>query len=129
MDVEVDPGDVDWVALHALVTSAYAYMDGRIDPPSSLHRMSAVDFTDKAAAETLITAVADGVLLGCLFASSKDGWLYVAKMAVAPQAQRSGIAENHWTFANMGFVKVGAQSHEGYTRVTNIRMRAPLPHS
>ena len=30
----------DWPALLALIARAFAYMEGRIDPPSSLHRLT-----------------------------------------------------------------------------------------
>ncbi len=156
MHIEIDPHQVDWDALHALLVDTYRYMDGRIDPPSSLHRMSAADLRAKAGEERLIVAAADdGRLIGCLFCRPEDDWLYVGKMAVAADLQGAGIGrhliegarsmarerhlrgleletrieltENHEAFGRMGFVKVADQSHEGYSRVTNIRMRAPLP--
>lgn len=152
MEIEVAPVDVDWEALHSLLLSAYAYMDGRIDPPSSLLAMTCADLEQKAAAETLITARSEGDLVACLFCRPRGEWLYIGKMAVSKQVQRSGIGrtlidqaqalarshhlrgleletrieltENHRTFAALGFTKIADTSHEGYTRITSITMRA-----
>ena len=151
MKTEVAPTTVDWTALLALEQAAFAFMDGRIDPPSSLNEMTPADFAQKAAAETLITAILDGALVGCIFCKPREGWLYVSKMAVAPHLQGRGIGrrlvdvakrlaieqqllgleletrieltENHETFARLGFTKVAELSHPGYTRVTSIQMR------
>ncbi len=154
MQIEVVPRDIDWEALHSLLISSYAYMDTRIDPPSSLLTMTAEDLERKAADETLIAATSDGALVGCLFCRVEGEWLYVGKMAVAEQLQGSGIGrlligratclarkqslagleletrielvENHQVFMKFGFFKVADQSHKGYSRITSIRMRAPL---
>lgn len=154
MELQVSPPTVDWDALFELVHSAFAAMEGRIDPPSSIHRMSAADFEQKAADETLITATADGRLVGCLFCAPKDEWMYVGKMAVAIDSQGLGIGrqmielvrglanardlrgleletrlelvENHAAFAKLGFLKFSENSHEGYDRPTSITMRALL---
>jgi len=34
--------------IHALLHLAFAYMDGRIDPPSSLHKLSPSDIVEHA---------------------------------------------------------------------------------
>jgi GNAT superfamily N-acetyltransferase len=129
-------------------------MDERIDPPSSIHSMTASDFVRKATSETLITASLDGSLVGCLFCRSTGEWLYVGKMAVAANLQRSGVGrlmidqarqlarnqgllgleletrieltENHDAFGRLGFVVVAQEAHEGYSRMTSVRMRSPL---
>lgn len=152
--IEVDPECVDWLELHSLVTAAYASMHGRIDPPSSLLRMSPADFERKAADEHLIVASVDGRLVGCVFCGPRENWLYIGKLAVTPGQQRSGVGrllidaarrfaeeagldgleldtrieltENHRTFDRLGFVKVAELSHPGYTTVTSIRMRSQL---
>jgi GNAT superfamily N-acetyltransferase len=152
--IEIDPRPVDWPAVHALVCESYAYMDGRIDPASSVHTMSAVDFARKAADESVVVATLGELPVGCLFVASLGSWLYVSKMAVSPLHQGRGIGralmeiarrvahdrgllglelatrielvENHATFAKLGFVKVAEESHPGFDRVTSIRMRAPL---
>jgi len=154
MRITVSPSNVDGQALHSLLVAAYAYMDGRIDPPSSLHAMSAVDLAQKAADETLITATSDGELVGCMFCRTEGPWLYVGKMAVAERLQGRGVGrslmepafelarqrglrgveletrieltENHEAFARLGFETVAEYRHEGYSRTTSLTMRATL---
>src|SRR5262245_32134743 len=91
--IAVSPsGFSDWAGLLALLRSAYAYMDARIDPPSSLHRMGVQELADKAREETLILALADQRLVGCAFASLRDDRVYVGKLAVDAAARRQGVA-------------------------------------
>jgi GNAT superfamily N-acetyltransferase len=155
--IEVDPGCPDWHALHGLITAAYGYMHGRIDPPSSLLTMTPADLEQKAAEEHLIVASVDGRLVGCVFCRPQEGWLYIGKLAVAPDLQRSGVGrllidaaagfaelaglagleldtrieltENHSAFGRLGFVEVAKRSHPGYTRVTSVTMRSHLGSS
>jgi GNAT superfamily N-acetyltransferase len=152
--IEVDPASVDWEELHGLITAAYAYMESRIDPPSSLSAMSPADLKNKAVTERLIVAWVDGRLVGCVFCRAQADWLYLGKMAVAPDRQRAGVGrllidaarglaqearlvgleldtrieltENHRTFGRLGFVTVAQRSHPGATTITSIVMRSPF---
>jgi GNAT superfamily N-acetyltransferase len=152
--IEVDPASMDWEELHRLITAAYAFMEGRIDPPSSLSAMSPADLENKAVAERLIVAWVDGRLVGCVFCRPQADWLYLGKMAVAPERQRAGVGrllidaarelaqearldglelearieltENHRTFGQLGFVTIAERSHPGYATTTSIVMRSPL---
>ena len=148
-------GFSDWQGLRAFIGAGFGYMDARIDPPSSFHRMSVADFAQKAQDETLILAVDDGgAMIGCCFAALRADAVYVGKLAVAPHARGRGVAralfnaaedlarahdkdwlelqtrveltENHQTFARLGFVKSGESAHAGYDRPTNITMRRPV---
>ena len=93
-------------------------------------------------------------MVGCMFCRREDPWLYVGKVAVEETVQGQGVGrklfdaafdlarqmgfdgleletrielvENHQAFANLGFVKVGEDAHEGYDQPTSIRMRAQL---
>ena len=149
-----DPPEVDWSALHALLHRSYAYMDARIDPPSSLHRLTVEGLCEKAQDETLFLALLDEQIVGCLFCRLQGEWLYVGKVAVEEELQGRGVGrnlfdrafslarqrdcsglelevrveliENHQAFANMGFGKVGEDAHEGYDQPTSIRMRATI---
>ncbi|HMA13395.1 MAG TPA: GNAT family N-acetyltransferase [Kiloniellaceae bacterium] len=155
IDVVAAPADfADWVGLLALLREAFAYMDGRIDPPSSLHSFDAEKLAAKAKEEELILALMGGALVGCLFAAPRGEVLYLGKIAVRPNLQGKGIAkrmfalaeasarargfkalelqsrielvENHRTFAALGFEKVGEGSHPGYTRSTDANFRKRL---
>lgn len=152
VNVVENPALVDWPELHAFVHRAYAYMEARIDPPSSLHRMTVGDFEQKSKDETLFVARCAEQLAGCMFCRSEGDYLYVGKVAVDPNLQGRGIGralferafalarrnrfecleletrveliENHRTFEQLGFEKVGENAHEGYDQPTSIRMRA-----
>ena len=145
------PNFSDWPALLALLQAAFADMDGRIDPPSSLARLDVDALRTKAADEHLFVATVGNTLVGCAFASIRDDCVYVGKLAVAAAARRRGVAralidaaarlardhgrtalelqtrieltENHATFAALGFAKVAETAHPGYTRATSITLR------
>lgn len=153
--VALAPADfADWTALLALLRESFAYMDSRIDPPSSLREMGIAELRAKARAESLIVAVDEAGLVGCAFAAIQAGCVYVGKLAVAERARGRGIArqivgiaeslagdngrqclelrtrielvENHRAFAALGFAKVGETAHPGYGRPTSITMRKRL---
>lgn len=152
MKIHVAPKEFsDWPQLLGLVRDAFAFMDDRIDPPSSLKKMGVAEFKAKAAAESLILAEDGGAIKGCAFAALREDCVYVGKVAVAPSARGKGVAramfaaadalaqlhgrkflelqtrielvENHATFAALGFTKVGESAHAGYSRPTTITMR------
>lgn len=151
------PGFSGWEGLLALLRSTYAYMESRIDPPSSLLRMDARQLEAKARDEVLILALDAERIVGCAFAALREECVYVGKVGVDASARRRGIArrimqaaealardhgrpfleletrveliENHQTFGALGFVKVGEAAHAGFDRPTSIRMRKPVvPH-
>lgn len=143
-----------WSALHALIMEAFASMEGRIDPPSSAHRLTPEKLRDKARVETGIIAGGDGALLGCVFCKPEPETLYIGKFAISPKVQGKGIGrllltaaeayarehglsalrletrieltDNHAIFAKWGFVKTGENAHAGYDRPTSIEMKKTL---
>ncbi len=145
----------DWDALHALLVTCFAYMDGRIDPPSSLSRMTPGSLRDKARSETLVTLRRDGSLIGCGFFSDTGHSIYLGKLAVLParrgrgllrrivgeadaMARRLGrpvleletrveLVETHAAFARLGFTETGRTAHTGYDRPTSLTMTRPVP--
>lgn len=146
-------GDVG--ELLALLRRAFAYMEDRIDPPSSVEQLTVASLTAKAEDEDMIWAVETGRgLVGCMFALDLGDVLYLSKIAVDVPYQGQGICqrmmdcaedlanqrgipalglqtrveliENHAAFARMGFVQVGETAHPGFTQPTSITMRKPL---
>lgn len=133
-----------------LLHRAFAYMDDRIDPPSSLHRLTVDRIGQDAAAGGLIGAFAGEALVGCAFVKPDENTLYVGKLAIEPTSQGQGIGklllaeaerraverglpaltlqtrveltENHRAFSRVGFVKTGETAHAGYERPTSITM-------
>lgn len=137
-----------WPPILELLHQAFAYMEGRIDPPSSLR-----DLTPEALARQ--TAVGEiwiiGAPVACVFLTPKPGVLYVGKLAVAEGHRGRGLArqligkaearaqemrlqalelqtrvellENQAAFRAMGFLEVGRTAHAGYDRPTSITYR------
>ena len=144
----------DWETVRRLILDAFAYMEARIDPPSSALLLTAQSMQTDAAKGALLLAMRDRDLAGCVFVRPKDDALYVYKFAVQPgllgrgvgralmaavrnEATRLGIktlelqtrielVENHATSARLGFVKTGEAAHAGFDRPTSITMRAPV---
>jgi GNAT superfamily N-acetyltransferase len=141
----------DWHGVLALLRAAFAGMQGRIDPPSSLNDMDAGALRAKARGETLLTVYEGARLAGCAFLRLETDAVYIGKIAVLPECQRRGIGraildrarafarqngkaaltlqtrveltENHRVFAANGFVEVERTAHPGFDRPTSIIMR------
>jgi ribosomal protein S18 acetylase RimI-like enzyme len=138
-----------------LLHVAFLGMEGRIDPPSSLHKLTEAEINEFAADEILIGIEGEEEgLVACLFASVKGDYFYLSKWAVHPDFQRMGCAralldwieetaasyglkyliletrieliENHITFEKLGFVKVSESAHDGFDRPTRIKMEKAL---
>ncbi len=141
----------DWGELHRFLTRNFAFMTGRIDPPSSLNRLTATGLANKAAEETLILCMKGERIVGCGFAKLVGDGLYLGKLAVDPAHRRRGVlrqmlaqadrfarseglshleletrielVENHDTFARLGFREVDRTAHPGFNRPTSLAMQ------
>lgn len=146
-----DSEKTDWAGVLNLIGRAFAYMDDRIDPPSSAKRLTVVDMARQAEQGVVLLAERDRELIGCVFLSPRPDAMYLGKLAVAPEYQRQGVGralfdasiaatteeglveielqarveltENHATFAAMGFRETGRTAHQGYDRPTSVTMR------
>jgi N-acetylglutamate synthase-like GNAT family acetyltransferase len=144
----------DWEAVRTLIQEAFAYMNGRIDPPSSAWRLTPQSMAADAATGALLLARSGSTLVGCVFVRPRQDALYIGKLAVRPGLQGSGIGKalvaaaraearalglraleletrieltrNHDAFARMGFIKTAETAHPGYQRPTSITMRAAV---
>lgn len=124
-------------------------MEGRIDPPSSMHRLT----KDSIAAhcETGEAWVIGVPPIACLFLTPRDDALYLGKLAVASAHRGQGLArglidraetraralglpalelqsrvelvENHTAFMRMGFSVSGSTAHPGFDRPASVTMR------
>lgn len=139
----------DWPALRALIARAFAGMEGRIDPPSSLHRLTAQDLARQAVAgEIWVIGVPP---LACMVLTPKPAALYLGKLAVNPGQQGKGfgralvalaevravalgftaleletrveLVENQRFFSGSGFQEVARKAHPGFDRPTSITYR------
>ncbi|WP_439138138.1 GNAT family N-acetyltransferase [Roseicyclus sp.] len=153
--IESNPADFqDFGALHVLISEAFAFMDGRIDPPSSIMAMGPDELRNKAMTEDFFMIRNAGGPLACLFGRSQGETYYVAKLAVAATYRRHGVArrlldhaatharahgaavlelqtrvelvENHATFARLGFHQIGATAHPGFSRPTSLTFHRAL---
>ena len=144
----------DWDGLHRLLHQAFAGMEGRIDPPSSLNGMTPDALREKARTEILILAFYGSHLVGCGFGAVTGDMMHLSKLAVDPEQQRRGIlrrmvalfeqdarqlglaglclqtrielTENHATFRALGFEKSAETAHPGYDRPTSFTFHKKL---
>ena len=128
----------------SLIQTEFAYMDGLIDPPSSIHVLTLADLQNPAHEVWMIGRPPEA----CVILTPKPPALYIGKLAVAGQARRRGLATvlinraadraqelglthlelqtrielvgNQAAFAAMGFVETGRTAHKGYDRPTSI---------
>ena len=129
-------------------------MEPRIDPPSSLHRLTVEDIETFAVAQMLLVIEDHDRPVACAFLTHRADKIYIGKLAVSPAFRGHGFAkrlidhaanlaaeaglhlleletrieltENHAAFARLGFVKTAETSHAGYNRPTSITMQKRL---
>lgn len=142
----------DWSAVLRLIQTSFAGMDGRIDPPSSMHHLTPDAIAAQAATEEVW--VIGKPVVACVFLTAKPKALYLGKLAVADSQRGKGLArvlidtaadrararglpvlelhtrielvENHATFRALGFAEVGRTSHPGYTHPTTLIFHRPV---
>ncbi|OCW55667.1 hypothetical protein AWJ14_05940 [Hoeflea olei] len=144
----------DWDSLHALLVRCFAYMEGRIDPPSSLAAMGPAELEAKSRTEILLLAMAGARIAGCLFLRLDADAVYIGKLAVDAPFRRQGLArrliaaaeaiaretgrpklvlqtrvelaENQDSFARLGFAITARTAHQGFDRPTSVTMTRPV---
>ena len=142
----------DWPALLALITRAFAGMQGRINPPSSLYAMTPENLA--ATATTSEIWAIGGPPQACMILTAKPFQVYLGKLAVDPGQQGRGLArtlvthaetraralnlpritletrveltENHAIFRHLGFSETARTSHPGFDLPTAITLTKPL---
>ena len=147
------PDDPRLAEVLALIRSAFAGMEGRIDPPSSVHRLTEQGLAAAAAAGEVWSLGAP--VAACMVLTPRPGRLYIGKMAVAAPCRGRGLSralvalaetraralslpllelqtrielvENHATFAALGFVETARTAHPGHDRPTSITMERAVP--
>lgn len=128
----------------SLIQTEFAYMDGLIDPPSSIHVLTLADLQNPAHEVWMIGRPPEA----CVILTPKPPALYIGKLAVAGHARRQRLATvlinhaetrardlglthlelqtrvelvgNQAAFAAMGFVETARTAHKGYTQPTSI---------
>lgn len=144
-------GEEDMDPILNLIREAFAYMDGIVDPPSSVHRLTAADLAGQARSGEVWVIDEAGVPLACMVLTPMPGRLHIGKLAVAAGHRRKGLARrlldhaaararalglpvltmqsrveltgNHAAFEAMGFTRTGETAHPGYDRPTSATFR------
>jgi ribosomal protein S18 acetylase RimI-like enzyme len=144
--------DDDMTPVLALIRRAFAGMEGRINPPSSMHRLTLADIAAQAGAGEVWAIGRPPV--ACLFLTPEPDALYLHKLAVDARAQGRGharrlidlaaarararglprlrlqtrveLVENHAAFRAMGFTQTAATAHPGYDRPTSLTFELPV---
>lgn len=135
----------DMVNALAVMRGAFAGMDGRIDPPSSLAAMNVDDLRDPASE----VWVAGDPIVGTVVLTPKPQVLYIGKLAVVDKRQGLGrslmdlaeeradalglewlelqsrveLVEVHAVFKRLGYHEVMRTTHAGYRMPTSITFR------
>jgi GNAT superfamily N-acetyltransferase len=140
----------DFAAIFALITRAFATMQGRIDPPSSLASLTVESL--QSGGEVW---AAGHPPIACMILTPHQDHLYLGKLAVDPAVQGQGLArtliahaetrarhlnlptiqtqtrveliENHHVFTRLGFTHTATTSHPGYTRPTALTFTKEVP--
>ncbi len=135
-----------------LIQRCFAFMESRIDPPSSMHRLS-VEGVSEHCLRGEVWSIGTPPI-ACIFLKPKDPNLYISKLAVEPGMRGQGLArtliqlaetraialalsgleletrieliENHETFRRLGFSKSGEGSHIGFDRTTYVTMHKTI---
>lgn len=139
----------DWQAILTLLQAEFAFMEGRINPPSSMHALTPATIATQArTGEVWAIGTAP---IACVFLTAKPAALYVGKLAVAASHRQQGharrlidlaeararvlnlptlelqtrveLVENQAAFRALGFVEVGRTAHPGFHRPTSITFR------
>ena len=139
----------DLTGVRALLVQAFAFMEGVIDPPSSLAMLRVEDLRAEAALGRL-WAILPGPA-ACMILTPKPGTLYLGKLAVAKTQRGCGLARvmleqaivqaralgfpsitlqtrieltgNQALFRHLGFAEIERTAHPGYDRPTSITFR------
>ena len=122
------PGD-DMGPVHALLTAAFAYMEGRIEPPSSLSRMTPDTLSEESARKELWVIPdpaprASRTPLACVILTPLPDHLYIGKLAVAAQARGRGLARQMIELAETRARTLGLPRLRLQTRVELVENHA-----
>lgn len=140
----------DWTAILRLIQTEFAYMEARIDPPSSMHKLDVRAIAEQSESGEVWVIETDAGLAACMFLTIHPDRLYLGKLAVDYRMRGQGLArclveqagkraqalglhalelqsrieliENHTAFRKMGFEVTKYTAHEGFIMPTSVTM-------
>lgn len=143
------PHDAALSEVFQLLKSSFAFMAGRIDPPSSINCLTIEELFRIAEVGSVV--VLGKPVIACVVVTAVPHAMYLGKMAVDPSVRgqaaaralveacntialdhgvgclelqvRIELLENQRVFTRIGFVKTSEHCHPGYDRVTEITMQ------
>lgn len=146
------PGDAALPGILELIRNNFAYMDGVVDPPSSVHHLSE-DVLNEIAGQAEIWSIGMPPR-ACMILTPEPHALYIGKLCVAEAARSQGLARhliehaterakalklpalelqtrveltaNHAAFAALGFAEINRTAHAGYNQPTSLTFRKTL---
>lgn len=86
------PGDAALAGVRALVESAFAYMEGRMDPPPAALGLTPEDVNDLAARAEIWAIEDEGRVIACISLTPQEGVLSLGNLAVAVPHRGHGLA-------------------------------------
>lgn len=152
---QTSPAEFDrWDDVHALLIACFAPMEGRIDPPSSLQKMTPTSLAEYARAHDFVVLTEGESVVGFGLGEAREKSLYLSKLAVDQNWRGQGrsreiidlfeklarnhglknltlqarveLTENHATFRALGFQRTDETRHPGYDRVTSYTFTKSL---
>lgn len=138
----------------SLIRASFAYMEGRIDPPSSMHRLTIETLVEQAKDAEVWVVEDGGRVVACVFLTPQETALYLGKLAVAATHRGRGLArllvekarerardlglgavelqsrveltDNHSAFTALGFTLAGETAHPGFDQSTSLTFVLPI---
>jgi predicted N-acetyltransferase YhbS len=146
--------DADAVNMLAVIQKAFAEHRGKLNPPSSAERKTIEIMRQELMQADAFVAEAEGRVVGCVLYRPRDGSMYLYRLAVLPEMQRSGIASaliakveiaarergmgtltltvrlvlsrQQALYRKLGFAFLEYGTHEGLSEPTSMRMQKAL---
>lgn len=141
--------DPDLVHVLDLIRASFSYMEGVVNPPSSVHELT-MEKLEESAAKAEVWAIGSPVV-GCMILTPKPPYLYLGKLAIAEAERGKGLSRilietacdrakasglhgvelgtrieltsNQRAFTAMGFAEAFRECHPGFDRHTSIVYR------
>jgi len=140
----------DWPALLGLIQRAFAAMEGRVDPPSSMYRLTIADLEQHPGEVWVI----GNPPIACVLLTPQGDALHIGKLSVDPAHQGHGhaktlirlaetraralglarlelqsrveLVENHAIFFALGFQQTKTTAHPGFDHPTSLVFSKPV---